>query len=545
MTLFERFLSRYLPESSAIPVIGRPINKTKTMNLPCYYKIPKWKRNLWKILFFLSLTIGVQAQWINPIIIVAADPTGACPARRIELSIASGSLFFCRPDTNVWSVGISASAGGSLADPGGNGIVVRTASNVTTFRSMGATLPVTITNADGTAGNPTYTCPTCTTNAASLTLNQLVFGGGSQAVAVGDLTGDITTSGGKATTLATVNAGSGSCGSATQECTIITNAKGLVTSQTPTTVTPADASITFTDITTNNASSTSHGFQPKTPANANVFLNGANPPAYISVPNAGLSNSSITVAGTTNQVNVSGCGPVSLGGTCTLSTPQNINTTSTPQFVRIGLGVAADATVPVIANSSVNAFYGVSITNTDATDTSASSGYLAVADVASFAFNAMGSARVVSRWGVTLGGWIEVAESAGSGMAVGTRTNSPLILGTNSLAGITINTDQSASVNAIKSVGTKFTITGCSAGTTLGGATIGSFASGTTGTCTVVITMNGATGLTATNGWACHASNTTTPGNLIDQKSPISTTQATLSGTTVSGDVITFGCEGY
>ena len=110
---------------------------------------------------------------------------------------------------------------------------------------------------------------------------------------------------------------------------------------------------------------------------------------------------------------------------------------------------------------------------------------------------------------------------------------------------VTIDQDQSLSVNGIKDVGTKFTISGCTAGTTVGGATAGSFASGTTGACTVVITMNGATGLTATNGWACHASNTTTPANLIDQKSPVSTTQATLSGTTVSGDVITFGCIGY
>lgn len=55
------------------------------------------------------------------------------------------------------------------------------------------------------------------------------------------------------------------------------------------------------------------------------------------VTNADLANSSLTIAGTTNQVNVSGCGPVSLGGTCTLSTPQNINTGASPTFAGLTL----------------------------------------------------------------------------------------------------------------------------------------------------------------------------------------------------------------
>lgn len=44
----------------------------------------------------------------------------------------------------------------------------------------------------------------CVTSAAALTNNQLVFGAGSQATAVGDLTGDATTSGGKTTTVVQV-----------------------------------------------------------------------------------------------------------------------------------------------------------------------------------------------------------------------------------------------------------------------------------------------------------------------------------------------------
>ena len=94
------------------------------------------------------------------------------------------------------------------------------------------------------------------------------------------------------------------------------------------------------------------------------------------------------------------------------------------------------------------------------------------------------------------------------------------------------------------STGTKFTISGCSAGTTVGGATAGQFASGTTGACTVVITMGGATGYTAPNGWACRANDLTTSANLISQ-SATSTTTCTVTGTTVSGDLITFSATAY
>lgn len=89
---------------------------------------------------------------------------------------------------------------------------------------------------------------------------------------------------------------------------------------------------------------------------------------------------------------------------------------------------------------------------------------------------------------------------------------------------------------------TKFTISGCSATTTLGGAAGGSFVSGTSGSCTVVITINGATGATAPNGWVCTANDLTTPADAMKQTSASTTTTVTLTGTTVSGDVINFGC---
>lgn len=94
-----------------------------------------------------------------------------------------------------------------------------------------------------------------------------------------------------------------------------------------------------------------------------------------------------------------------------------------------------------------------------------------------------------------------------------------------------------------QSRGTKFTASGCSNTTLQGGAAAGSYASGTTGTCTVVITFGDSD--TATNGWACFANDVSTPADVQHQTTPISTTQATISGTTVSGDVVTFGCTAY
>lgn len=90
----------------------------------------------------------------------------------------------------------------------------------------------------------------------------------------------------------------------------------------------------------------------------------------------------------------------------------------------------------------------------------------------------------------------------------------------------------------LQSTGTKFTVTGCSAGTTLGGSIAGSFLSGSSATCTFVITLAGATGTSATNGWACHASDIAT-GTVLAQ-SASSTTTCSVTGATTSGDKIVF-----
>ena len=100
----------------------------------------------------------------------------------------------------------------------------------------------------------------------------------------------------------------------------------------------------------------------------------------------------------------------------------------------------------------------------------------------------------------------------------------------------------------VQSIGTKFTATGCTSITsTVGGATAGKFTIGAN-TCTVVITMNGATGQTASNGWSCYANDeTTAAGNTGLYFSTNNSTTATLTVpvTAASSDVIDFACMAF
>jgi hypothetical protein len=55
-----------------------------------------------------------------------------------------------------------------------------------------------------------------------------------------------------------------------------------------------DAALSTSDVTTNNASSTKHGFAPKSPADATQFLNGAATPAYAQVKDSDLATTDVT-----------------------------------------------------------------------------------------------------------------------------------------------------------------------------------------------------------------------------------------------------------
>jgi hypothetical protein len=84
------------------------------------------------------------------------------------------------------------------------------------------------------------------------------------------------------------------------------------------------------------------------------------------------------------------------------------------------------------------------------------------------------------------------------------------------------------------------TLTGCSLSNLKGGAAAGSFVSGTTGTCTVTITP----GITAPNGFTCSAHDLTTPTDVLSQTTTTTTT-CTVAGTTVTGDLVTYGVTAF
>ena len=86
------------------------------------------------------------------------------------------------------------------------------------------------------------------------------------------------------------------------------------------------------------------------------------------------------------------------------------------------------------------------------------------------------------------------------------------------------------------------TVSGCRLSSEMGGASAGSFKSGTKGTCTFTITP----GIRAPNGFHCTATDHTHPADILGQTDdPLSSTAPTISGTTSSGDLITWSCTAF
>ena len=74
----------------------------------------------------------------------------------------------------------------------------------------------------------------------------------------------------------------------------------------------------------------------------------------------------------------------------------------------------------------------------------------------------------------------------------------------------------------------------------IGGPTVGAYTSSTSGTVTVTIVVPAA----PVNGWFCSAHDETTAVDYT-QQATVSGTTLTVTGTTVSGDVVKWGCLGY
>jgi hypothetical protein len=101
----------------------------------------------------------------------------------------AGTSYLCIK-SNAWNISNNGGAYAPIGTGSGSGTVTSIA---TTSPITGGTITTT----------GTIACATCVTSAASLTSGQLIAGAGSQASAVTNLTGDVTTSGGVATSLAT------------------------------------------------------------------------------------------------------------------------------------------------------------------------------------------------------------------------------------------------------------------------------------------------------------------------------------------------------
>ena len=117
-----------------------------------------------------------QAQLIDRIL----RPCGGSARGSVIVTTTDIQMVPC-PGGVVTINGIPITPGAGLPDPGSNGIVVRTALNTTVARTLIVSSPIVITNGNGVAGNPAFSCPTCVTSAAALTNTALMTGGGLQA----------------------------------------------------------------------------------------------------------------------------------------------------------------------------------------------------------------------------------------------------------------------------------------------------------------------------------------------------------------------------
>lgn len=161
-----------------------------------------------------------------------------------------------------------------------------------------------------------------------------------------------------------------------------------------------------------------------------------------------------------------------------------------------------------------------------------------------------GSATVAA---FTAAGGTNINASQNSSTNIGTGSTNALVTIGGGSNGVIINAGLATGYvknTAFISIGTKFTLgsgTGScgTTSTTLGGASAGSFVcTGTAGAGTIVVTINGATGLAAPNGWACSGSDITS--GVAWSQSATSTTTCTLKGTTAANtDVVVFQAQGY
>lgn len=128
-------------------------------------------------------------------------------------------------------------------------------------------------------------------------------------------------------TLATSGITAGSYGSSTQVARYTVDVYGRITAVSAQTITPAESLVTFTDITTHNASTSMHGYLPKLDGNSAHYLDGT---GVWSTPPSGLTIGSTTISGgTSGRLLMSGStvGELTLGSNVAtwMTTPTKAN----------------------------------------------------------------------------------------------------------------------------------------------------------------------------------------------------------------------------
>ncbi len=202
-----------------------------------------------------------------------------------------------------------------------------------------------------------------------------------------------------------------------------------------------DATLPVSDITTNNVTSSKHGFAPKSPADATQFLNGAATPAYAVPPGlfykwfatvevTGSDASSLTLPGLNGDVDESYFLVVDLYPAADVSLPQLLPNGATSNLVGNGFYVIAGAPGNV-GGTTRNTLYemGDPDTSRSYVKISAKSGKRRWFEITSQAFQGGGNNRatawyMTAMWDDTstnLTSLVLSTNSAGNGVKVGSK----------------------------------------------------------------------------------------------------------------------------
>ncbi len=121
---------------------------------------------------------------------------------------------------------------------------------------------------------------------------------------------------------------------------------------------------------------------------------------------------------------------------------------------RVGIGTATP-TYGLHLQVGLDSYDGVIAQSSDAVGTGAGAMFGALADWGSLGFQVHGSARTISRYGITLGGWAEINQaSGGNGLILATRTSTPLVFATNTTERMRILSNGNVGIGTTAPAGT-------------------------------------------------------------------------------------------